>query len=210
MRNHYQNIQNLNASIVQIQTDAVVANGIVEQATPIVDNVARLDDQTTALQAALEPLAPKVEDLKTNLNQLQIQVGEIAQVFGTLAESTHFDMTTAQYVRKLASIAASCARIDACCTFPAGLLVGQLMQVSIPKSATSFHRGDESGSQTGGQEDFFAEWREAISLPTQCSLLPIDRQQHEHFFPEAQDRGTALQKEIDLVIQNGLENYYTP
>ncbi|EXJ58417.1 hypothetical protein A1O7_05842 [Cladophialophora yegresii CBS 114405] len=210
LQSHYINIQSSNKDIVQNQTTAAVANGIVEQATPILETVNKLQQQTANTLASLEALAPQLESLKANLNEMRIQVDDMAKVFTTLSESKHLTVSTALYVKKLGQIGATSFRVDACCSSFAGAMFAQLTQIAIPQPASNVITRNSTAPAEDVQKEVSAEWEAALALPLQCSLPPIDGKQHEHFTPEVQDRTGALMQEVIQADQKGIASYYTP
>ncbi|ETI22607.1 hypothetical protein G647_06683 [Cladophialophora carrionii CBS 160.54] len=155
LQSHYNNIQNCNKDIVQNQTTAAIANGIVEQATPIVDNVNKLQQQIADTLASLEALAPQLGSLKANLNKMKIQVDDMAEVFTTFSESRHFTVSTALYVKKLGQIGATSFRVDARCSSFAGAMFAQLTQIAIPPPTSDVITRDSTAQAEDVQKEVF-------------------------------------------------------
>ncbi|OCT51399.1 hypothetical protein CLCR_08423 [Cladophialophora carrionii] len=167
LQSHYTDIQNCNKDIVQNQTSAAIANGIVEQATPIVGNI-------VDTLASLAALASQLESLNANLNKMKIQVDDMVEVFTTLSESKHFTLSTAGYVKKLGQIGATSFRVDACCSSVAGAMFAQLMRIAITHNNKQCGYPRQYGSKLKTcRKRCSAEWEAALALPLQCSLRPL-------------------------------------
>lgn len=170
----------------------------------MLDQVSSLQTQTAGLNASLLALAPGLETLKSSLSSLRIQVDDAAQVFSTIAESTHFGMSTTKYISKLAAIGTTCSNIDGCVTNPAAWMIGQLMQIVITTADNqTFAAGD-------APDNLFADWQAGLREGLHCSLPAVAGLQHDHFFPEVNKLFADLQAEVDRVTQGDLTKYYTP
>ncbi|KAL2006903.1 hypothetical protein VTN00DRAFT_9571 [Thermoascus crustaceus] len=151
LQSHCQNISNFDTQIVQQTKTRDIALGIVDAATPIINDVNNLNAQTAALRSHITALMPSLQDLKVHLNDLHVQVDDIAEAFSTITELKHFDLSTDRYVQILVGLATSTVKIDACCLNPAEWLIGQVAQIPIPPrtgSTLQFGRDNASSGQT--------------------------------------------------------------
>lgn len=211
MESHYQNISNFDTQIVEQAKIRDIARGIVDAATPIIDDVDNLNARTAAIRSSITALMPSLQDLKAHLNSLHVQVDEMVEAFSTITESKHFDMSTDRYVQILVGLATSTVKLDACCRNPAECLINQITQISIP--GLRLGRASASSSKQTATEDAAAawkEWREALALPSPCALPSVDGLSHQHNLPGVLSRFEEQKQEVARAEQTGVDKIYEP